>query len=172
MIHPKIKNEIITVGVTTLYFAVWLCLMVVLKRLILAEYRIEFQGLSVALFGALVIGKVVLVLEHIPLGAWMRTRPALFHVILRTALYAAGVFVVLLIEKAFEGRHEYGGFISALTRSIHDQNIHHVLATTIAVTFALLGFNALFVIRRHLGKGGLFRIFLSPLAEESKNEVL
>lgn len=140
----------------------------VFKRLILAEYRIEFQGLSVALFSALIIGKVVLVFEHIPLGAWMPARPALVHVILRTALYAAGVFVVVLLEKVFKGRHEYGGFIHALTQSIHGQNIHHVLATTIAVTFALLGFNALFVIRRHLGKGGLFRFFCRRLRKSRK----
>jgi len=170
MIHAKIKNEIRSVGLTTLYFGLWFCFMVVLKRLVLAEYRIEFQGLSIALFGALVIAKVVLVLEHVPLGAWMRQRPALVHVILRTVLYAAGVFIVVVFEKAFEAQHEYGGFISSLIQSFHDQNIHHVLATTISVAFALLGFNALFVIRRHLGKGGLFRVFLSPLAEESKDD--
>jgi len=168
MIPSKIKNEIKAVGLTTLYFAAWFCLMVVLKTLVLAEYRIEFQGLSIALFGALVIAKVVLVLEHVPLSAWMRDRPALVHVLVRTALYALGVFIVVLVEKAFEGRHEYGGFIPSLIQSIHDRNIHHVWATTISVTFALLGFNVLFVIRRHLGKGGLSRIFLSPLAEESK----
>ena len=171
MIPSKIKNEFKAVGLTTLYFAAWFCLMVALKKLVLAEYRIEFQGLSIALFGALVIAKVVLVLEHVPLSAWMRDRPALVHVLVRTALYALGVYIVLLFEKGFEGRHEYGGFVPSLIQSIHDRNIHHVWATTISVTFALLGFNVLFVIRRHLGKGGLSRIFLSPLVEESKDEV-
>jgi hypothetical protein len=168
MIPSKIKNEIKAVGLTTLYFGLWFCLMVALKKLTLAEYRIEFQGLSMALFGALVIAKVVLVLEHVPLPVWIRNRPALVHVLVRTALYALGVYMVLLFEKGFEGRHEYGGFISSLIQSFHDRNIHHVWATAISVTFALLGFNVLFVIRRHLGKGGLARIFLSPLPEESK----
>lgn len=110
-------------------------------------------------------------LEHVPLPVWMRDRPALFHVLVRTALYALGVYIVLLFEKGFEGRHEYGGFIPSLIQSFQERNIHHVWAITVSVTVALLGFNVLFVIRRHLGKGGLSRIFLSPLAEESKDAV-
>lgn len=170
-LYSKIKKEIMEVGLSTLYFGIWFCLMIVLKGLILAEYRIEFQGLSMALIGALIVAKVVLVLEHIPLGAWVQARPALVHVIVRTALYALGVFVVVFLEKAFDARHEYDGFIPALIRVIHTRDIHHVLATTIAVTFALIGFNAMFVVRRHIGKGGLLRMFLSPLPEESKDDV-
>lgn len=170
-LNLKIKKEIIAVGLTTLYFGIWFCMFVVLKGLILAEYRIEFQGLSMALIGAMIVAKVVLVLEHIPLGAWVQARPALVHVILRTALYALGVFVVVFLEKAFDTRHEYGGFIISLIQVIHTRDIHHVLAVTIAVTFALMGFNALFVVRRHIGKGGLLRMFLSPLPEESKDDV-
>lgn len=171
MIHQKIKNEIRSIALTTLYFVVWLGVLVALKKLILAEYHVEFQGLTKALIGAMILAKVVLVLEKVPLGAWMRNRPAWVHVILRTALYAAGTFVVIYLEKTFHARHEHGGFIPSMIHVIHDKNIHQIWANTIAVTFALLVFNALFVIRRHLGKGGLFRIFLAPLQPEPADEI-
>jgi hypothetical protein len=103
----RVKNEMITVGLTTLFFAAWFCMMVLLKKLILSEYQIQFGNLSVALVGALVVAKVVLIMENIPLGAWLRARSGLFHILVRTLMYALGVFVVLLFEKAFEGRHEY-----------------------------------------------------------------
>jgi hypothetical protein len=122
------------------------------------------------LVGALIVAKVVLVLENIPLGALTRDRPAAAHVILRTVLYGLGVLVVLLLEKAFEARHEYGGFARAVVQVIHHQDIPHVLAAAIGVTGALLVFNALFVIRRHLGKRGLLRLFLAPLPEQAKEE--
>ena len=117
------------------------------------------------------MAKVVLVLEHVPLGALTRDRPALVHVAVRTGLYGLGVLVVLLLEKAFEARHEYGGFASSVAQVIRHQDIHHVLAAAIGVTGALLVFNALFVIRRHLGKRGLLRLFLAPLPEQVKEEL-
>ena len=166
----KLKDEIRGVALATLYFAMWIGVLVALKQLVLAEYRIEFRGLSQALVGALVLAKVVLVLEHVPLGAWIRTRPALVDVILRTALYALGVLVMLLLEKAFEGRHEHGGFGPALVSVFQHAEVHHVWVNTICLSGALLGYNALSVVRRHLGEGGLIRLFLSPLPEKSRAE--
>jgi hypothetical protein len=169
-LRQKLQNEIRAVALAALYFAAWIGVLVVLKELVLAEYQIQFHGLSLALVGALVLAKIVLVLEHAPLGAWVRTRPALVDVILRTALYAFGVFVVLLLEKAFEGRHEHGGFGPSLIAVFQHAEVHHVWANTICLSGALLGYNALAVVRRHLGKGGLIRLFLSPLPEESKTK--
>jgi hypothetical protein len=167
----KLKNELKAVALATLYFGTWIGVLVFIKELALAEYRIEFHGLSLAVVGALVLAKVVLVLEHVPLGAWIRTRPALVEVILRTTLYALGVLVVLLLEKAFEGRHEHGGFVPSLVSVFQHAEIHHVWVNTICLTGALLGYNALSVVRRHLGEGGLIRLFLSPVPEESRGDM-
>jgi hypothetical protein len=117
------------------------------------------------LIGALIVANVVLVLEYVPLGAWTRLRPSWHDIVLRTALYAFGVFVVMIIEKAFEARHESGGFGPALMGIFRHADIYHVWANTIVVTGALLVFNTLSVIRRHLGKGELIRLFLTPLPE-------
>jgi len=168
--RQKLRNEIRAVALATLYFATWIGVLVFLKQLALAEYRIEFHGLSLALVGALVLAKVVLVLEHVPLGAWIRTRPALVDVILRTSLYAFGVLVVLLLEKAFEGRHDHGGFGPSLIAVFQHAEVHHVWVNTICLSGALLGYNVLTVVRRHLGEGGLIRLFLSPLPEESRTK--
>lgn len=149
----------------TLYFAIWIGVLVLLKMLILAEYHIEFHGLSMALIGVLVLAKVVLVLEHVPLGSWIRKQPAFVDVIVRTVLYALGVLIVLLLEKAFDGRHEYGGFGPSLLAVFQHADVYHVWVNTICVSGALLVYNILSVIRRHLGKGGLMRLFLSPLPE-------
>ena len=166
-IMQKVKDEIRSVALATLYFAAWIGVLALLKTLILAEYRIEFHGLSLALVGALVLAKVVLVLEHVPLGAWIRTRPALLDVILRTALYALGVFVVLLLEKALEGRHEHGGFGPSLIALFQHAEVYHVWANVICLSGALLGYNVLSVLRRHLGEGAFIRLFLKPLPDES-----
>lgn len=165
--RQKLKNETKAMALAGFYFATWLGVLMSLKWLILADYRIEFHGLSLMLVGVLVLAKVVLVLEHVPLGTWVKNRPALVDIIFRTVLYALGVIVVLLLEKAFDGRHAYGGFGPSLRAVFQHVDIYHLWANAICLSGALLGYNMLSVIRRHLGEGGLMRLFLSPLPEES-----
>ena len=167
----KLKNEATAIGITALYFGCWIAALLLLKTLILAEYRIAFHGWSVIVVGALVLSKVVLILEHVSLGAWVRVRPAWVDVVLRTAMYSIGVAVVLLLEKGFEGRHEHGGFGSALQFLFQQADVYHVWANTLCLSGALLVYNAFSVVQRHLGKGALMRILMSPLAEEKKTEL-
>ncbi len=164
--QQKLKHELVAVGLAALFFGTWIAVLLVLKELLLAEYDIAFHSWSVALVGALILSKVVLILEHVPLGAWVRARPAWVDVVLRTLLYALGVLVVLLLEKGFEGRHEHGGFGPSLRSVFQHADIHHVWVNTICLSGALFAYNVLSVIRRHLGKGGVRRVFLSPLPEE------
>jgi len=163
----KLKHEIAAVAFLTFYFGCWLGALVLLKYLLLSEYQIAFSGMSVALVGALVLAKVVLILELVPLGVWVRAQPAWVDVVLRTALYSFGVFVLLLIEKAFEGRHEYGGFGASLTAVFQHADVYHVWVNTICLSGALLSYNLLSVVRKRLGKGALLRMFSTPLPEGS-----
>jgi hypothetical protein len=167
-IQEKLKHELKAVILATLFFAAWLGVFMGLKVLILEDYQIQFKGFSMVVIGALVLAKVVLILEHVPLGAWLRDKPVLFDVILRTLLYAVGTLVVMLLEKAFESRHEQGGFGPALMNVFQHRDMPHVWANTICVTGALLFYNLITVLNRHLGTSGLTGIFLSP-PQNSKN---
>lgn len=161
----KLKQEIKSVGLATLYFACWLAVLLLIKQLVLAEYRIQFHGMSRALVGALILAKVVIVLEHASLGVWVRKQPAWVDVLLRTALYAAGVVVVLVLEKGFEGRHEYGGFVHSVSTIWAHEDIYHLWANAIVVTGAVLVYNIISVVRSHLGEGQLLRLFKMPRPE-------
>ncbi len=166
--HEKLKHELKAVALLTLYFAAWLGTLTGLKILILEDYQISFGSASVVLIGALVLAKVVLILEHVPLGGWLKKQPVLMDVILRTLLYAFGTFVVMLLEKAFESRHESGGFSAAIMNIFHHRDMPQVWANTICVTGALLFYNLLTALNHHLGAGGLANIFLSPENEEAR----
>jgi hypothetical protein len=171
-VGERLKEEGTKVAVTTLFFAACFLAMMGFKALVLAEYRIAFFDLSAALIGALIVAKVVLILENVPIGGWVERRPAVVHVLVRTFLYGIGVLVVLLLEKAFEARHEYGGFTNALTEVFEHRDIRHVWATAAGVTTTLLLFNALFVLRRHIGGYGLLSMFTAPLPQERLAESL
>lgn len=168
-IQEKLKHELKAVILVTLFFAAWLGIFMGLKILILDGYQIRFGSVSAVLIGALVLAKVVLILEHVPLGGWVKNKPVLVDVILRTVLYAFGTFVVMLLEKAFESRHEQGGFVSALTNVFQHRDMPHIWANTICVTGALLFYNLLSALNHHLGSGGLARVILSPTQESNRH---
>ena len=165
-IKQKLIDELKAIGLAMLYFGCWLAALIVLKKLMLDEYQIQFNGFSKALIGALILSKVVLVLEHVPLGAWIQARPAWVDILLRTILYSLGVLLVLILEKAFEGRHEYGGFGSAFSAMFQHPDMPHILVNALVLSGALLGYNVLSVLRANFSEGGLLRVFLTPVPEE------
>jgi hypothetical protein len=69
---------------------------------------------------------------------------------------------VLLLEKAFESRHERGGFGPALMNVFQHRDMPHLWANTICATGALLCYNLVSVLNRHLGNGGLARVLFAP----------
>lgn len=165
-IMQKLKEEILKVAQLTLYFGVWIGTLMLLKKLILAEYQIEFYGLSAALLGALILAKVVLVLEHVSLPwSWVRKQPALIDVILRTILYMVGVFVVMLIEKSFEGRNAHDGFFPSMLSVFENAEGYKLLANVICITGALFFYNVFSALSRVFGEGSLIRALLKPLPE-------
>lgn len=162
-VASKLREEVRSLTLAFLYFMIWIGGFVALKALVLAEYHIQFSQWSMILVGALVLAKVVLILEHVSFGAWVGRRPAWVAVVLRTALYTLGVFLVLLLEKGFEGRHEYGSFAASVTDQLNNANTAHILASTLCLCGALLGYNVYSVIRLQLGERTLADLFLSPL---------
>lgn len=162
----KVKAEIRSVLLLTLYFGIWIGTFALLKTLILAEYRIEFHGLSLALIGALVLAKVVLILEHVSLGDRVKSQPALVGVMLRTIMFTFGVFVMLLLEKTLEGRHAYGGFVNSLSMLAQSAEGFHVLANVICMSGALLAYNVFSALRQIFGETSLIKVLLKPLPDK------
>ena len=165
-LSAKLEKELRGLTSATLFYGAWISGMILLKTLVLEEYHIGYSGWSKAVGGALILGKVSLVLEHVSLGAWVRSRPAWVDVLLRTLLYSLGVMVVLVIERGFEGRHEHGGFLAAVSAEAEAATVPHVLVNTICVSGALLVYNFVAVIRRHLGQGGISRVLCEPVPDQ------
>lgn len=165
----KVIAEIRTVLLTTLYFFLWFGALMIIKVLLLKEYNIEFAGFSVVVVSALVIAKVVLLLEYVSIP-FTKTKPAWVEVITRTLIYLLGVFFVMLLEKSFEARHEYGGVLEASKNVFGQANFYHVWANTLCVFGALFFFNLWSVIKITFGKGVFLKLMTSRLHEldESK----
>jgi len=160
----KLFKELKAILLVSLYFLVWFGTLMIIKVLLLDEYKIEFYGASVVIVGSLIAAKAVLILEYVPLG--FNKRPAILHILLRTFLYLAGVAVILILEHAIEARHEYGGFLNALKNLTKSANLYHIVVTVICVFGALFFYNLGSVVSSRLGKGKLWEMMISPIQKQ------
>jgi len=157
----KIKEEIRQIGIVSLYFLICLGTMLLLKKLLLAEYHIKFFGLSAAIIGALVVAKVVVILDHTPVSKRFQNRPLFVGVIYRSLVYSFFVGVVVLLEHTFHARQEAGSFTAGFKEVITHADGNHFWATFIVIFLSFIGYNVISAINDHLGEGELRRLFFS-----------
>src|SRR5664279_3609832 len=155
----SIFKEIKAIARTAAYFATVFLLMMVMKKLYLKDYDIEFTGISQALIGALILSKVVILMELISLGSWVQREPPIVDVCLRTVLYTSGVWIVVILEKLFERRHDTGGIGDSISYLFSHRDIYQIWATTLGSGFSIFIYNAFFVVQQMLGKHGLMKLF-------------
>lgn len=165
-VAKKAGNEIKSILLVTLYFAIWFGILILLKKLILIDYNIQFSGITSALIGALIMAKVVLLMEYIELGQWVKSKPPIVDIILRTFLYALGVLFISILEKAFESRAESGGFINALKNVFQHRDIYKVWASTIVIGIALFWYNVFAILTQYFNNHELGKLFFKTRLTE------
>jgi hypothetical protein len=161
-IQKKIIKEVRLILRTATYFAIVFVVMMVMKKLYLEDYHIEFTGLSQALIGALIMSKVIILMDLIKPPNWVLNQPPIADVILRTIMYTVGVAIVIILEKAFERRHEPGSYGDAIKYIFSHRDIYHVWATTIGVSSSIFIYLAFSILQRMLGKNALTAFFILP----------
>lgn len=162
----KFWKEIGVIFKVSLYFFLWLAFIMLLFKLALKDYNIATSGLSTTIISALIIAKGVLLMEFIPVLPWARKQPAIIGIVLRTLLYSIGVFLLFLLEKAFEERHENGGFWPSLQKVIEFRDIYLIWIKIMVIGIAILGYNTLSVVRQWMGEHELRKLFFKiPMTE-------
>lgn len=156
MTLETLKEEIKTAGLATLFFLFCFLLVIALKKLFLAQYDIGFYGLSVAVFGAAVVGKVVVVLDKMRAGTrFEASRAPWVSVAYKTVVYSLVVLLVVAAEKVFHAYRESGVLKVAVDEVWHGRDRNTILATVLCIGAAFAAYNVLSAINRRLAGGKL-----------------
>ena len=91
-------HEIKQVWMASAFFFIGFSIIGLLKYLFLAEYHIHTVKFSKAFVFALVVGKVVVVLDKTPFGNRFRQHAVALDVFYRSLIYSSITFVVLALE--------------------------------------------------------------------------
>ena len=155
----KLKKEIIEILLVTAYFLLCFGVLILIKKLTLAQVEVEFYGFSAALIGALVMSKVVILLDKTPLGK-IYVRQALYkNVLFKSIIYTLVLTFVLFIENLIHTLLEGNNFMEAI-KSIHEHRDPMQFRLILIASFFSLGsYNIIIAIRDSMEKGALITLF-------------
>jgi hypothetical protein len=158
-----IWREVKAVGAVTLYFLFCFGVILVLKKLFLADYNIEVYALSTAVVSALIAAKVVVTLDHTRAGTrFDASRTLVTAVLYKTLIYGAAAFGVLFAEELFHAYRASHGLGDAMAALWEHRSRNVILAKAICVGVTFAGYHLYSGIDRRLGEGTLRRVLGSP----------
>jgi hypothetical protein len=153
-----VAHEIRAILMAMLFFLTCFTIIVVLKNLVLEEYKIT-AGLSASVFMlSLVTAKVVVLFERVSFGRQI----GLVEVLMRSATYSLAAFLLLLLEHGLSERKAEGGFYAAVANAFQHPDMPFIWGTLICVTLAFLVWTALVILRREFGRERLMAAYLKP----------
>ena len=155
----------------TIFFFIGFNLILFTKRLILEDYLIQFTGFFLATVSALVVGKVVLVAEMMPLPRRFDGEPLAKPILFKTVVYTVLVFVARLLEAfvhyvAGGGTVGRGGFIEEQLGSF---SWHRFIATQMWIFVLFLAYVTANEFNQLLGDGELSKIFFTRRSSQLKS---
>ena len=155
----------------TIFFLIGFNLILFTKRLILAEYLIQFTGFFVATTAALVVGKVVLVVDKMPFLRRFDYAPLAQPILFKSCIYTFFVLVARLLEAFVHylikgGVVGHGGFLEHLIGSF---SWHQFVATQLWIFVLFLIYVTGSELNELVGDGELFKIFFKRRSTELKS---
>ena len=109
-----VRREVVEILPVTIFFLVGFQLIAFTKHLVLTQEGIVYEGFVAATLGSLVIAKVVLVVDNLPIMRLYSGRPLYRPILYRTFFYTLCVLVVRLLELLIRNAFQKGSFVSGI----------------------------------------------------------
>ncbi len=154
----------------TIFFFVGFNLILLTKRLFLADYLIQFSGFFLATTSALIVGKTVLVADMMPFMRRFDRAPLIQPILFKTAVYTVLVLAARLIEALLHyliqgGSIGGGGFLDEVLGSF---SWDRFTAVQMWIVVLFLIYVTASEINDLLGDGELFKILFTRRSSELK----
>ena len=102
-----IKREFIGVLPPSIFFFVVFQLLAFTRALILKEYGIQVSNFLNATFAALLVGKIVLIADKLPLVNRFPDKPLIYNIMWKTLIYMVAAVIVRYVEHLIPLISEY-----------------------------------------------------------------
>jgi hypothetical protein len=155
----KLKHELRELIPVTVFFFVAFQLLAFTETMMLEQYGIRVSVFLTAAVGALVVGKVVLLADHLPLINRFPEKPLIYNVIWKTCIYFAASLVVRYVEHLIDAWRDAASFAEANRRLLDEIVWPHFWGVQLWLLVLLLVYCALRELVRALGRDRIIRLF-------------
>jgi hypothetical protein len=138
------------------------------KKLMLEQYLIQFSGFFIASGAALIVGKVVLVVDKMPFLRRYDHAPLIRPILFKTIVYTFFVFVARLIEALIHYVVDSGHVVGFVHHMAAEFSWHRFIAVQLWVFVLFLGYVTGSEINHLLGDGELAKILFTRPSSKLK----
>lgn len=160
----RMRRELIEYAFNVAYLMFVFIAFTQYRRLLLAENSITYADHGLALIGALILGKVIMIGSVFRLGRWLESKPLIVPTIYKALLFCCFVVVLRIVEYSIRGLLRGDSFDAALGEFLAQKGVDEVLANSLAVLVALLPYFAVKELGRVLGPGRIAALFFRTRA--------
>jgi hypothetical protein len=164
--EPFWKREMKEILAISSVFFVIFVLFLFMKKSLLDDYDVNFYIISTALVGSLILAKVVLLFDLLPLTKKTEKLLNIYRVFLRSLIYIFGYAVFTFLEHLIKGLIDGESYSQALKSTIHYLFSPASVTTFIGVFIAFLFFNTFWIIRASIGTTALYNMFFKKVTDD------
>jgi hypothetical protein len=154
----KVVHELIEYWVTFSYLAFFLVAFVWYRRLVLAEYQVQYTNYWFPLIEAAVLAKVILIGDFLRFGRALEQKPLILPTLYRTVMFSVWVWLFSLLEATVRGLL-HGKGLAAGFEEIANKGRYEFLSWCVVIFVAFIPFFAFKELERVLGKDTLRGLF-------------
>ena len=152
----------------TAFFFVGFNLVLWTKRMILQEHSIEFRGFLTATLAALLVGKAVLVTDHMRFMRRFDGAPLIQPILFKASIYWVCVFLVRLAEGLFHFLREGGALTDAAQHLVESFSWPRFLMIQVWLMVLFLIYVTIHELNSLFGDGELYRLFFRWRSTQTK----
>lgn len=158
-ISSRIKDELVAVIPPTVFFFAAFQLIAFTRALMLREYGISVSAFVTASIAALVVAKVVLIVDLLPFVNRFPDKPLVYNVVWKTLIYLVAALLVRYVEHLIPFVREHGDLVMANRRLLDEVVWPHFWAVQIWLVVLFFVYCALRELIRVLGRDRVLNMF-------------
>jgi len=109
----KFKHDFVEILPPTIFFFLAFSLVLLTKRMILSEYGITWTGFGSAIVGAILVGKVVLLVDKLTFASKFNHRQLIFTTAWKSLIYFIAATFLQYLERIVHLLMKHEGFLEA-----------------------------------------------------------
>ena len=158
-----IKKELKEVLPASIFFLIMFHILVVTRALTLKAYGITAHSTAIAVIGALIVAKAILIADKLPFLNLYPRKPLVWNAVLKTVVFGIITFFFLMIEELLHQSHQYGGMTAGYEHLNTDVVWPAFWAREIWITILLLFYCSAVELARVVGPIKVREIFFGGI---------